>query len=103
MPTINDWAAKAARKIRSEHRGCKEGPTQERIAAIIEMFAEPLIQPVKGVAYMPVPRCDRCMHWDNGECAKPSMSFLDNSTSLSQGGVLFTGPSFGCVQWEEEM
>lgn len=44
MPSIEDWAAKAARKIRSEHRGCKEGPTQERCAAIIATFTEPILK-----------------------------------------------------------
>ena len=41
--SVDDWAAKAARKIRSEFRGCKEGPTQERTAAIIATFAKTLV------------------------------------------------------------
>ena len=43
MSSINDWASKAAYRIRCEL--CKERlPSQERIAAIIATFAEPLVK-----------------------------------------------------------
>lgn len=44
MPSVNDWAAKAARRIMSEFppRGSR-GPHEDRIAAIIATFAEPMV------------------------------------------------------------
>ncbi len=44
MPSINDWAMKAANKIVSELWGKKRAEVRpERIAAIIATYAEPLM------------------------------------------------------------
>lgn len=58
-----------------------------------------------GVAYMPVPRCDRCKHWKPHTfgpfpttiCAHPEPKFEANT---SGGSSIGTEPDFGCVQWE---
>jgi len=42
MPSVNDWAAKAAHKIVDDF-GLDEGRSKERIAAIVATFAEPLV------------------------------------------------------------
>ncbi len=54
MPSINDWAAKAARRVIEEveenvqwRNRMLVKPTDERIAAIIATFAEPLVQLLK--------------------------------------------------------
>jgi len=47
MSSVNDWAAKAARRIDEEYPFNREiarpRPTKDRIAAIIATFAEPLV------------------------------------------------------------
>jgi hypothetical protein len=42
MPSINDWAAKAASIIMGEDRRARDA--EERIAAIIALHAEPLVK-----------------------------------------------------------
>jgi hypothetical protein len=43
VSSINDWAAKAARRINRGGFGHDEEAREERIAAIIATFAEPLV------------------------------------------------------------
>lgn len=75
MASINDWAAKAAHRIVLElppHRG--EQPREERIAAIIATFAEPLMQLARDSRREHY-HCDdswfccgKCTHPDHGLC-----------------------------------
>lgn len=45
MPSVNDWAARAADRIDDEypHARGKRRPSVDRVAAIIATFAEPLV------------------------------------------------------------
>lgn len=72
MSSIHDWAAVAAQKIRGEFRGCKEGPSQERIAAIIDYFSQPwtkLLREAKRGHY----HCDDSWYCC-GKCTHPDHS-----------------------------
>lgn len=82
------------------------------------MNKDPVIGSLFGIAflpdtaYMPVPRCDQCKHWDTshvpphhdatgtGYCNR---MLEPNSKAYADmdDGVL-TAPDFGCVQWEQE-
>lgn len=47
ISSINDWASRAAERVRDEYRSAAEWgstPSQERVAAIIATFAEPLLK-----------------------------------------------------------
>ncbi|MCR4375624.1 MAG: hypothetical protein NUW22_12325 [Acidobacteria bacterium] len=116
MASIPDWAANAAAKISDETHVDLEYtlidlPTEERIASIIEEHCP--FQP--GVAYMPVPRCDRCKFWkrypvslqedgDDGTCYRPDSDkgakFYALPCQGAQDADLITDPDFGCVQFE---
>lgn len=54
-----------------------------------------------GVAYIPVPRCETCIHWK----ARGIRRYCENRglrlrASLTFISPLETEPDFGCVQWE---
>lgn len=78
MPSVNDWAARAARFILDQ-----EKPDAERIAAIIEIYARPLLdvlramesrghRHVPGDSYYCCPRCDHSDHsLEEGEVIEP--------------------------------
>lgn len=57
---------------------------------------------INDVAYMPVPRCDGCLHWEknlrySGVCRK---SEDDDGGLSADDAMIVTRQSFGCVQWE---
>jgi hypothetical protein len=66
------------------------------------------VKKLEGVAFMPVPRCDGCKHWDKdvsdkdrGQCMKV---YGHDDTKMwpdLYDGVNTTA-DFGCVQWESK-
>lgn len=56
-----------------------------------------------GVAYMPVPRCKTCAHWDNIGSSNPhhGRCRLGEHNAFSLADISeTTHANFGCVQWE---
>ena len=68
---INDWARAAADEIGDEvyeTSGPGTGISSDEMVAIITKHCPML----PNVAYMPVPRCDSCKHWDNVGSSNPA-------------------------------
>lgn len=67
-----------------------------------------------GVAYMPVPRCETCAHWDSsygainpgwGVCRglrTADKLVLNADVGLSAVAQITTGADFGCVRWKSK-
>lgn len=85
-----DWMNEAAREI--VQFGSREYDlylTQAEAREIIEKHS-----PFKpDVAYMPVPRCETCAHWQSSTKACAAL----RSGPLS---CIYTAPDFGCVKWK---
>lgn len=64
----------------------------------------------EGFAYMPVPRCESCAHWDPsldpksplGDCDLPDVDGIVQLESWDDAGSLITRKDFGCVEWKEK-
>ncbi len=57
------------------------------------------------VAYMPVPRCETCAHWERAEYPRPGVHPAGrclNKVVWHQydKADIFTFEDFGCVQWK---
>jgi len=102
----DDWALAAAQDI-------GEGSEWDGDDTIVEKIKKHC--PFKpDVAYMPVPRCDGCRHWDHecvtgvgtAECFRPEMSAKVDVTPLNTGETINinfqmrTKADFGCTLWE---
>ena len=99
MTIKEDWAMAAASEIMLKITA-KTITTDFTVADIIEKHC-----PFKrDVAYMPVPRCDRCKLWtprpelDAGRCGLREKSSAKLWPELYDG--IITTADFGCVQWE---
>lgn len=66
-----------------------------------------ILQP--GVAYMPVPRCDSCQHWEprdgdgddgTGHCWFHTERHGEAKMYPDMYDAIITTADFGCVQWE---
>lgn len=61
-----------------------------------------------GVAYMPVPRCEDCAHWDRQIIAgRPLSGGMCRRAGLANSGVIIdeqmeTHKGFGCVSFKEK-
>ena len=95
MSTVVDWTLSAARDIQfycGLYRGAPENLSVYHLAAAIIKEHCPW---KPDVAYMPVPRCDTCRHWErhasNGVCSRHSDKTRE---------ALCTEGDFGCVQWD---
>lgn len=59
-----------------------------------------------GVAYMPVPRCDSCTHWDPHDKLKIGWCNLQRTKPWAtkiraeDGAGILTNADFGCTEWE---
>lgn len=94
MPSINDWAAEAAKKISSEFPSIQHSdmlPSDERIAAIIATFAEPLVKLVKA-SYRSHYHCDdswyccgKCVHPDHSDHFDDYPASHDGEGARTQG------------------
>jgi hypothetical protein len=89
-----------------DERGIAKSDTGEWVrASDVDAMFKP------GVAYIPVPRCDRCAHWREfeglwppylvlpllGDCAQ---STSDGSKMSAGSRIIKTQHDFGCVQWK---
>lgn len=93
---VKDWMTEAADELASHFSfggGRDSYVTDEQRSNVARNYAAIIAKhsPFKeGVAYMPVPRCETCVHYDNGRCneVRPHI------------GRLRVAPDFGCVRWE---
>lgn len=96
MAVLPNWKINAAQTIAEEPEGHH---LVERIVTILDLHS-----PFKdGVAYMPVPRCDSCLHWDNIGSANKYHGVCRLSdhdpASLAVTLRMNTHACFGCVSW----
>lgn len=109
--TTTDWILNAARELannfgfRANHDSYV---TNEQRANVAKNYAA-IIQrhsPFQdGVAYMPVPRCDGCKHWEQYELENVGICLEARKSILcSTGGNtdFETKEDFGCVRWEKK-
>lgn len=105
----DDWAVEAAKEIATRMARHYDWAGRGLIAetAIIKHC------PFKpNVAYMPVPLCQTCVHWDReevtiaetAECLHPNMSAIvhwsDDSLDIPIHFRMRTKPDFGCTEFE---
>lgn len=99
-----DWITEAAKEI--SHETGLVPPGKMEVDEVIEILHRH--SPFKdGVAYMPVPRCNGCRHWnkDNsyvdstGECGLQNSPEGKVSSDCGDYTIYTTG-DFGCVQFE---
>lgn len=86
MATIKDWALVAAMDI-----------YDGRDASVVDI-RDVILQHcpfLPDTAYMPVPRCETCRHWDHYE----DTPFMDDDGLCGVLGEQ-TNKDFGCVKWE---
>jgi hypothetical protein len=92
-----DWMTQAAQGIQRS-RGLSNVPASEEVDRIRTIIFNhcPLEE---GVAYMPVPRCETCKHWELSmpDKEKGNCHVYCNAVNFD---VLLTHKDFGCVQWE---
>ena len=108
MATGKSWIADAAEEIYAasfEHvEAAISSDTVEEIIAKHSPFKV-------DVAYMPVPRCDSCRHWEprggegtvvpltgDGFCMRTQQQ--DSKMAAEMYDHIITDANFGCVQWE---
>jgi hypothetical protein len=111
----NDWVIAVARricfrlgKVRREGDGVQpELSSLNMVRLLIEEEC-----PFKdSVAYMPVPRCETCRHWDRNisegtrvieEQGRCLMMYEGSKTKIwpEYRDDIMTSADFGCVQWE---
>lgn len=96
MTAVKDWAREAAEEIADRFFGPDSGwePMHvdvEETAAIIFRHC-PL---ERGVAYMPVPRCDGCAAWTSQPQGMTDKRFCARLK-------LYTASDFGCVRFEKK-
>jgi hypothetical protein len=100
-----DWIFEAAQEISDGI----DGGWPSGIADIIRKHF-PFKDFTEGVAYMPVPRCETCKHWepiapfnDHGRClmvdSGEKKMWASEAVNESYEGIETT-LDFGCVQWE---
>lgn len=69
MPSINDWAAKAARRVLGEFADRRK-PTAERLAAVLVVHLEPLVRLLEESRRAHL-HCDDDSWYCCGKCAHP--------------------------------
>jgi len=99
MVKTNDWITNAAIEID------EQGSSDESAGWVREVIAKHC--PFKpDTTYMPIPRCDTCVHWtrypfrsvrhpthESGTCGNEALRILSDDEWN-------TLPDFGCVQWK---
>ncbi len=93
---VKDWMAEAAERVYV--KACR-ALTEENVVFNVEVVKTTIAKhsPFKdGVAYMPVPRCETCGHFNVFKYIS-----YDRRWCLS---LAITPPAdFGCVQWKEKV
>jgi hypothetical protein len=112
MTVIKDWIAEAAKELASHFSfgvGRDNYVTDEQRQGVANHYASIISKhcPLKpDTAYMPVPRCETCKHWERGvfeDSKEPSHGgtcFNPELQAFGGGQTIETGEVFGCVQWE---
>lgn len=95
-----DWVLETCNDI-IEHVRSGTGPLRISALDICDIITKHCPS-TPGVAYMPVPRCDGCKHWDPAPRALPDGICRNTSGIWFTGGepYLMTAPGFGCIKWE---
>lgn len=97
MAIREDWVTDAARELAMLH---DDEPVLVSTRAVILKHCP--FEP--DVAYMPVPRCDGCRHWDPSPpnaYSRPSGVCKVVAIYTERGRLpLGTAEDFGCVRWE---
>lgn len=99
--TAKDWMRAAAEEIaklwpqRDHGRGDGYLTDEQRssIATSLRTVIERHCPLQRDVAYMPVPRCETCSHWEH-----TSVTNYGRCLQLGIGSMR----DFGCVRWEEK-
>ncbi len=55
-----------------------------------------------GVAYMPVPRCETCGHWEEARNGVGWCGVKREKIQTTPGANLVTAADFGCTEWKEK-
>lgn len=97
---VKDWAQTAARAI-AEQTGYGNDAADSWMRDIILKHCS--LKP--DTAYMPVPRCDSCRHWQLDLNYKEPSGRCDAAKVWSDCGdyTIMTSRDFGCVQWEAKL
>jgi hypothetical protein len=101
MIIINDWLEAIEDELTSGG-----GPLTQQEAELVTAAIKKHTPFKPETAYMLVPRCEACAHWQQwdpykGVCAMPSVARVDLAHMwASMDGRIFTTIDFGCVQWE---
>jgi hypothetical protein len=112
---VKDWAQEAAKELASYFSfgpGRDSYVTDEQRQRVADSYRTIILKHcpmLPDTAYMPVPRCETCKHWDldtvtsvnTAECTLPTMV----ARVMYDGGEkinfrMRTQHDFGCVRWE---
>lgn len=110
MAVVKDWIVEAAEELASHFAFGSwrdDYVPDEQHTFITRTYAAIISRhlPFKeGIAYMPVPRCSSCKHWDlddaDGSYGACLLSGLGSQVHGDSEDCVKTLPDFGCVQWK---
>ena len=108
MALVKDWAVAAAEELVDVDLNAGLGGRFRKTAVAEALDIIVKHSPYKqDTAYMPVPRCDVCMHWDKDVIEPTEGSCLlmfeaDAKVWPDYRDGINTKADFGCVQWKEK-